>query len=326
MRSEAIETSNDAIVDPVFVGGTGRCGTTIVGQLLDRSASIALTRPPELHFLTDEDGLIAVTTTPRRQPPELYRKVRKRAFRALGQLESDRYLALSRQTPDRFACLLQARWYDRVGQRGNICGLVEEVDRADIARAASEFGPAYRRDRVHAARSLMSQIVDPMARHRGKDCWVDTTPPNVSNSVGLFQIYPRLRLINVIRDGRDVAASMTHRPWAPNDVLEAMHRWHDVMLQGHNALTQLPDDQVLTIQMEDLVARDRDATFEQIVTFLELDDVGPMREWFDRELDAGRGRVGRWRSGLSEDRAKQVDSLYGEMLKSLRAAGVTVPQ
>lgn len=325
-RLDAIGTSSDAIVDPIFVGGTGRCGTTIVGQLLDQSASIALTRPPELHFLTDEDGLVEVIDTPRRQPPELYRKLRKRAYRSIGGLESDRYLAGSRQTPDRFACLLQARWYDRAGQRGNIRGLVEEVDRADVARVAREFGSEYRRDRVEAARSLLHQIVDPMARRRGKTCWVDTTPPNVRSSVGLFRIYPRLRLINVIRDGRDVAASMTHRLWAPDDVLEAIRYWHDLMLEGHRAMAQLPNDRVLTIQMEDLVSRDRKATFERIVMFLKLEDVASMREWFDSELDAGRGRVGRWRQDLPAERALQVDRLYGEVLTSLRAVGVTVPQ
>lgn len=325
MALEPGGTSFEAIIDPIFVGGTGRCGTTVVGKLLDQSPSIALTRPPELHFLTDSDGLIEVTLTARRQPPEFYRKIRKQLYRRTGRLDSERYLELSRQTPDRFACLLQARWYDRIGQRGNICGLVEEVDRGDIVQVARGFGAAYRNDRLAAARSLLHEIVDPMARRRGKSCWVDTTPANVRCGVGLFQIYPRMRLINVIRDGRDVAASMVHRMWAPDDFFEALEYWHDLMLEGHRAMAQLPADRALTVQMEDLVSRDRDATFDRIGAFLQLDDVGSMREWFDTQLDADRGRVGRWRNGLDSYQQVRTNELYGQMLASLRAAGAVVP-
>lgn len=316
---------SSAVRDPIFVGGTGRSGTTIIGRLLDQHPEIALTHPPELHFVTDEDGLVEVVLTTRRQPPELWRKIRKRVYRGLGQLESERYLRLSSQTPDRFACLLQARWFDRVDARGRICGLGEEWDRADVAAVARAFGPAYRRDRLAAARSVMAQLVDPMATRQGKSCWVDTTPANSRHADGLFEIYPGLRVINMIRDGRDTAASMTHRTWAPGDLLQALQLWHDLMLAGHRGLAPLPASQFRTFQLEELVERNRAGTFEAIADFLGLTDVDAMWRWFNDELGADRAQIGRWRRGLTAREQAEVDARYAQLLDELRSEGVAVP-
>jgi len=46
------------LAHPIFVGGTGRSGTTVVGrQLLNRHPLISCTVPAELWFLTDGGGL-----------------------------------------------------------------------------------------------------------------------------------------------------------------------------------------------------------------------------------------------------------------------------
>jgi hypothetical protein len=43
---------------PVFSGGTGRSGTTIVINLLNRHENIHSSMPREIRFLTDEAGLL----------------------------------------------------------------------------------------------------------------------------------------------------------------------------------------------------------------------------------------------------------------------------
>ena len=60
----ALSPSNcfGAVVDnnqsPIFVGGTGRSGSTIVGHLLDHHPDVTLTRPMEVRFIAGNDGFI----------------------------------------------------------------------------------------------------------------------------------------------------------------------------------------------------------------------------------------------------------------------------
>ncbi|NQW31749.1 MAG: sulfotransferase, partial [Actinomycetales bacterium] len=44
-------------LNPVFVGGTGRSGSTIVGDLLDHHPAITVTIPMEVRFITGNNGI-----------------------------------------------------------------------------------------------------------------------------------------------------------------------------------------------------------------------------------------------------------------------------
>ena len=44
-------------LNPVFVGGTGRSGSTIVGDLLDHHPAVTMTLPSEVRFITGNNGI-----------------------------------------------------------------------------------------------------------------------------------------------------------------------------------------------------------------------------------------------------------------------------
>ena len=46
-------------IQPIFVGGTGRSGTTILSKLLNQVESI-YTIPQEIRFITDPDGILSL--------------------------------------------------------------------------------------------------------------------------------------------------------------------------------------------------------------------------------------------------------------------------
>lgn len=296
-----------------------------MGELLDQHPAMAITRPPELRFLTDSGGLIDTVRSTEPQPPAVVVRARTAALRARARLHGRRYNQVAGGPADLFARQLRTRWYRRVAPTGEVRGLSRELTREQVEAAARAFPRAYRRDRMTAARGLLHDLVDPMATRRGKACWVDTTPHNTRSADGLHEIYPRLRVVNMIRDGRDVAESITHRSWGPNDMDAALVLWRDLMLAGQVALSHLPGDQVLTIQLEDLIARDRQATYERLLKFLGLDDEDAMHDWFDAHLDAGRGSVGSWQRDRDAAEIERIQQRYQQLLGSLREQGVVVP-
>ena len=58
----------DGLSRPVLVGGTGRSGSTIVGDLLDHHPDLTLTRPMEVRFIAGNDGLADALAVGLRKP------------------------------------------------------------------------------------------------------------------------------------------------------------------------------------------------------------------------------------------------------------------
>ena len=46
------------VVVPVFIGGTGRSGTTILGDLLNEHSRVRTSNPTEIKFLANRGGFL----------------------------------------------------------------------------------------------------------------------------------------------------------------------------------------------------------------------------------------------------------------------------
>ena len=54
-----------------------------------------------------------------------------------------------------------------------------------------------------------------------KKLWINKTPNYIFYLTELKQVFPNMRFIHCIRDGRDVACSVITRPWGPRSYLDA---------------------------------------------------------------------------------------------------------
>ncbi len=121
-------------------------------------------------------------------------------------------------------------------------------------------------------------------------------PYNILVAPLLYRIFPDMRFIHIMRDGRDVALSVADLPWGRGEP----RSWHLEVAadpaKGHAKLRELPKDRVLTIQLEDLVANRRDCTYARILEFLQLQDEPTMHAFFDEKISAENAHVGRWRA------------------------------
>jgi hypothetical protein len=106
------------------------------------------------------------------------------------------------------------------------------------------------------------------ARH-GKRRWGDKTPGHVHCMERLADDLPEARFIHLIRDGRDVAASLRGLPFAPGDggIRAIAAAWRDTIARARRAGSRL--EHYIEVRYERLVA-EPEATLRELCAFIEL--------------------------------------------------------
>jgi hypothetical protein len=302
---------------PIFVGGTGRSGTTIVGQLISQHPDVFRVVPTELRIFTDRRGLIDLLATVRasREPSLVRRLLRRprRRRRAAGP------------TPEEFVDEFRSHWYGTVARDGTPRGLrLSGLELAAFEPLLAGFPDRVRKRPLEASRRFARDLIATLAPDAGR--WVETTPGNAGRAPGLLELFPDLRLVHVVRDGRDTAASIATMIWGPHEIFEALAWWADRMHHAYAALERMPPERAFTIRLEDLLVRDRETNYERIRTGTDLAPDARMRAFFDATMTPERGHVGRWQSQLDDrDAAARFDRLYRQHLTRLRERFGPVP-
>ncbi len=290
----------DGLSRPVLVGGTGRSGSTIVGDLLDHHPDLTLTRPMEVRFIAGNDGLADALALGLRKPgsPKSV---------AAAELAADRLLN---------------RWFERTPD----VGLHTSMSREEAERWAHEYLVAFPGEPLEATRSLTTRIMDRIAEKLGASRLVDTTPANARKADRLEPIYPESTVVVVTRDGRDVAASFVSQSFGPDDVFEALDQWEQRMLRTHTAVAACRPGRVVTIELMDLVVNDRAGTLERLCSAVGVPVDAGMVEWFDANVTADGAHPGRWRSDFDAETCARIDERYALAVERLTALGVDIPQ
>ena len=170
------------------------------------------------------------------------------------------------------------------------------------------------------------------AAQHGKPGWGDKTPYYIGHLDELRRVFPEARIVNLVRDGRDVALSLLRVPFGPANVWAAAHQWRDAVDAGERAAERLGDD-LLTVRYEDLVAAPETA-IPAVCEFLEIgyrpemlavEESPPeliaagQEAWF-RELYGGisANSVGKWRRQMSRSDIALFESIAGAELRAPR--------
>lgn len=105
------------------------------------------------------------------------------------------------------------------------------------------------------------------ADRQGKRRWGDKTPQHALYVDRIRAVFPEARIIHLLRDGRDVAESMSRSPIGPNSIYGIAKRWQWYVRTMDRQAGQLPADDYLEVRFEDLVRRPT-ATRDLILRFI----------------------------------------------------------
>jgi Sulfotransferase family len=179
-------------------------------------------------------------------------------------------------------------------------------------------------------RIVMSEI----ARGQNVARWVVYDPDNVLFIPAIKADIPEALFIHIIRDGRDVALSLSKMggfkplPWngEAKGLLPTAVYWEWMVRKGRQYGLHIPAD-YFEVHYEELVSDPR-ATFRKLAEFLDHDldydliqnaRLGRLREPNSSFLETNDGRnpVNRWREKLSSREITSVEAMVGAYLEEL---------
>lgn len=180
---------------PIFVGGTGRCGTTLLRRCLGHSPDVSHLRG-EFRLVTDPGGLI-----------DLYDALVVRWTPGRGHQALKRFQALvERRSSGRDGKYNLDAWG---GGGGWVHKRVNElVGDLSYHETGSHFYETEMMAAEDAAVAMRRFVCDFYERaHPGSKAFVDDTPDSVPLASWVRRIFPKARIVWVVRDPRDVLAS-----------------------------------------------------------------------------------------------------------------------
>jgi hypothetical protein len=294
-------------VFPIFSGGTGRSGTTVIGKLLSQHPQVRGGKPYEVRFINDRFGLLDLC-----YGVESYEHFWKQT---LSQIYLN-VLSPRKRTLffKRFEANFRGKWWLRENRIGEASGLHRSITEAIREDLLLTFKKQFPRDQIQASRNFFFDFLHFQKHNQGESKWIDTTPLNISVADRIYLLLPEAKFIHMKRDGRDTIASVLKENWGPKTPNAALRWWIRRMKISTEALSAVPREQVLELDLEKLVVTHREESYQRVLEFVGVDDAPEMRRYFQNQMPAERVRIGKYRDEITS--WKELDKQY---LKSLEA-------
>ena len=146
--------------------------------------------------------------------------------------------------------------------------------------------------------------------HHNKDCFVEDNTWNILFSADLLYLIPDAKIISVIRDPRDVVASLSKQKWMPSDKTQVTKIYNDLISEWINIRNNLNKQSWLEVRLEDIVSEPANQIM-QICDFVAI----PWEEQL-LEVDLSKSNSGRWKKDFSEEEQRSIIPLLAENIKS----------
>lgn len=193
--------------------------------------------------------------------------------------------------------------------------------------------------RSNSYAKLMRLTLDDLAERQGKAYWLDSTPANVHALPTILRDFPGAKIINVVRDGRAVAASLRKLGWTGVKARSELAgiqfsalKWY-AALESYSTNADTAREQMTMVRYEDLV-QNSNAELERLQQFIGLEPFNYSQDREDESTaaesdrahisgntafgDLGTGLstapLTRWKKSLSESEIRAVEIIGAEYL------------
>lgn len=276
-----------------FVGGTGRSGTHVVARVLGKHRKLC-SIPVECLFHVDAE----------------------RGFPALLE---------GRTTKADFLDRLNGFWWQG-RQRGRKRGLFRVLPRERFDLAVAAFEERFDDEPEEACRQLFLDLLWPQAIEEGSSGLVEQSCDTIAEAATLLRLFPEARFIHVVRDGRDSSASRVSQTIAfqkPRTRMQGLEWWERRIRAIDAGRRAIPEDRYLEWRLEWLLSEERRTAWKPLAEFTGVGMGKRIRSIIRRTVSAENANTERWREGVSESKAHEIETEYESILGRLGNDGVS---
>lgn len=178
---------------------------------------------------------------------------------------------------------------------------------------------------------IVEALLESWTLSRGKSRWGEKTPHHTLCWPTILEGFPDLKVVHLVRDGRDVALSFREAPFGPKHVYQAAHHWVRFLTSAEAAGAVLGEGAFLLVRYEDLVEQP-ERELRRICAFLGEDYDPAMLRFHEHDTayptDArnserlrrpvlGGNREG-WRTRLTPREQRIFEVIAGDRLERYR--------
>lgn len=282
-------------IQPIIICGTGRSGTSIFTKILSQHTDIWAFRW-ESQIFSGMPGLCDIILSD------------------FNELKFKKFQELTLN-----------HLYKRNVRNSYYAGLFEIIDFSSLSTALKALEDRVLSDcsqsqKMLACKVFVDQLFLPPAEKKSAKYWCEKTPRNIFYADTIRKIYPNVKFIHVVRDGRDVLSSLLEKKfWPvakstshpatsnfsnPMDFEKAAPYWTTLIDIGIEQEQLIGPKQWLNIRLEDLVNTPR-RTIAKVLSFLGLEKDIQIIDLIASQLKAKRAKSGRWERDLSKDQVKK---------------------
>ena len=302
---------------PLFSGGTGRSGTTAIVNLLNHHPQVHTSLPREIRYLTDRFGLLDLNFG---RPIKFESSTEALVKRLSGNFG----FIIGRSASTFFNQRMSNRWWQEVGKKGKPRGLCQGIELDIFTEQLKVFNKMKKTDLYQASLNLYYELSKAQIKKSNISFFADSTPSNMQNGNRIIKLLPNAYFINMIRDGRDVALSVSKERWGPDDPALALKWWQKRIVLANQGLTKIAPERKLDLRLEDLIVYNRDQSYNSVLNLLGLADNPELAAEFDKTFSKEKMSMGTWKNEVKSP--VQFEKSYLKILKQLSDQGIEIKQ
>lgn len=325
---------NSEKVNIIFIGGTGRSGTNITKNLLSLHSNVAAL-PFEHRFIIDPGGIIDFYNSfSSSWSPYIADKKIKQLENFLLSLSKKKKLSHfkgsvikkidkngKKISPNSYHGWELTKWFPNYEQHvKNLISKLKTFEYSAISPSTDSYTsknkmyfspPMSKKDLAPILSTFLNDCFKDLLKKEKKSFFVEDNTWNILFAKELFEILPQSYLVHVLRDPRDVIASLIKQRWCPSEISQVTQYYMAIVNQWFIIKRNIPSSKFIEIKLEDLVKEPK-KTLKNICLMTHL----PFEESL-LNMDLTKSHTGRWKKDFTEKEQKYVNDTLSEILSKL---------
>jgi hypothetical protein len=316
----------------LMIGGTGRCGTTLLAKIFNNHPQVAVA--PEWRFLIDPDGLLDFVSSLERWSPYHYDLKLKRLSKLLYEISDSGLLSKvvnkfaqfpfvnqsTRKLIFRYHGINASRYAPQYYKIVNefVSRLVDFkyegywvgtpfLDKKQLQYSSNKNEQQLKQYVI----AFLYAIVDDVLNTQKAEYYLEKNTWNILWFDEIVKLLPKTKLVHIYRDPRDVVASFQSQTWMPSNAGQSARVCKDLLDKWEEVKSQVSAESYLEISLESLVS-EPESILRKVCEFWSV-------PWNASILDTdlSRSNSGRWRKQLTRSEQVEVENMLKDHILKL---------